>query len=94
MAPVAREVLFRAGVSMPDAPESLGLVPGELAGRSVLLACGSDAPGLVYAILELADRVDHASEPLAALQVQQAIVEQPANKIRSIMRRLCQRRGG
>ncbi|MCX5645182.1 MAG: twin-arginine translocation signal domain-containing protein [Phycisphaerae bacterium] len=85
-APLAREVLFRAGVSVPDTPESLGLVPWDLAGRSVVLACGSDVRGLVYAILELADRVDHASEPLAALKIPQAIVEQPANKIRSIIR--------
>jgi hypothetical protein len=85
-APSAREVLFRAGVSVPDSPESLGLVPGELAGRSVVLVCGSDVRGLVYAILELADRVDYASEPLAALKIPQAIVEQPANTIRSIMR--------
>jgi hypothetical protein len=85
-APMAQEVLSRAGVSVPDSPESLGLVSGELAGRSVLLACGRDVRGLVYAILELADRVDYASEPLAALEVRQAVVEQPANKIRSIMR--------
>ncbi len=84
--PIAREVLARAGVSVPDSPESLGLVPGELVGRPVLLACGSDVRGLVYAILELADRVEHAPEPLAALKAPQAVVEQPANKIRSIMR--------
>ncbi len=85
-ASMAGQVLSRAGVTMPDSPESLGLVPGQLAGRPVLLACGRDVRGLVYAILELADRVEHASKPLAALEVQQAIVEQPANKIRSIMR--------
>jgi hypothetical protein len=85
-APAAREVLSRAGVSVPDSPEALGLIPGELAGRSVLLACGSDIRGLVYAILELADRVDCAPEPRAALDIRQAVVERPANKIRSIMR--------
>jgi hypothetical protein len=71
---------------MPDSPESLGLASGKASGRPVLLACGSDARGLVYAVLELADRVDHATEPSAALQVRRAIVEQPANKVRSIMR--------
>jgi hypothetical protein len=84
--PLTREVLSRAGVSVPNSPESFGLIPGELSGRPVLLACGRDVRGLVYAILELADRVDHASTPLAALEVRQAVLEQPANKIRSIMR--------
>jgi hypothetical protein len=85
-ASMAGQVLSRAGVTMPGSPESFGLVPGELAGRPILLACGSDVRGLVYAILELADRVQYASKPLAALEVPQALVEQPANKIRSIMR--------
>jgi hypothetical protein len=83
---VAGQVLPRAGVTLPNAPESFGLVPGELAGRPILLACGGDVRGLVYAILELADRVQYASRPLTALEVPQAIVEQPANKIRSVLR--------
>ena len=83
---VAREMLSHADVSMPDLPESLGLIPGQASGRSILLACGSDVRGLVYAILELADRVDHAAEPSAAFQMRRAVVERPANKVRSIMR--------
>jgi hypothetical protein len=71
---------------MPDSPESLGLALGKASGRPVLLACGGDVRGLVFAILELADKVDHATEPLAALQIRRAIVEQPANKVRSMMR--------
>ncbi len=85
-ASAAREVLSQTGVSVSDSPESLGLVPGAASGRPVLLACGSDTRGLVYAILELVDRVDCASEPWAALQVPKPIVEQPANPIRSILR--------
>jgi hypothetical protein len=85
-ASVAGEVLSRAGVTIPNSPESLGLIPGKVADRPILLACGSDIRGLVYALLELADRVKYASKPLTALEVPQAIVEQPANKIRSIMR--------
>jgi PIN domain nuclease of toxin-antitoxin system len=84
--PIAQEVLSRAGVSVSDSPESLGLIPGKLSGRAVLLACGSDVRGLVYAMLELADRVDCASPPLAAFELRRAVVEQPANRIRSIMR--------
>lgn len=85
--PAAGEVLRGAGVSVPAAPESLGLVPGGVGGRSVLLACGSDTRGLVYAVLELADRVEHAEgDPLAALRASAPAIEQPANPIRSIMR--------
>ncbi len=54
--PIATEILKQAGVSVAAAPESLGLVPGTLAGRPVLLACGHDTRGLVYALLDLADR--------------------------------------
>ena len=84
--PVARKILAHAGVPRPDLPESFGLVPGTLSGRTVLLACGSDARGLVYAVLELADRVDHAPAPLAAFELRRAVLEQPANKVRSVMR--------
>jgi hypothetical protein len=84
--PVTRGVLRRAGVSIPDAPESFGLVAGKLAGRPVLLACGRDVRGLVYAVLELADRVEYTRGVSAVFRMRQAVVEQPANKVRSIMR--------
>jgi len=82
----AREVLGAAGVSIPDVPEAVGLVPGRAGGRSVLLACGSDVRGLVYAVTELTDRVVHAGEPLSELAISKPIVEQPANPVRSIAR--------
>lgn len=79
----AAEVLAAANVSIPSAPEALGLVPGP---RKALLACGSDVRGLVYAVLELTDRVVHGGNPQAALTLSKPIVEQPANPIRSIAR--------
>jgi hypothetical protein len=88
-APPAREILKGAGVSVPSSPESLALAPGKAAGRSVLLACGSDARGLAYALLELADRVRHADQPLAALEVPKPVVERPANTVRSVTRLFC-----
>ena len=42
--------------------------------------------GLVYGLLELADRVTHAEQPLATLRQVDRIVERPANPIRSIAR--------
>jgi hypothetical protein len=85
-AAAAREALHVAGQSMPAAPEALGLVPARLGGRAALVACGSDVRGLVYAVLELADRVTHAGDALAALDTGRPVVEQPANPIRSIAR--------
>jgi hypothetical protein len=77
-----------AGVALPTEPEALALVPGQLDGQSVLLAAGTDVRGLVYAILELADRVRHSTDPLAALTLVTSIVERPANPIRGINRLL------
>ncbi len=85
-AAAAREVSGKANVALPDAAESLALVPGAGRGRPTLLACGRDVRGLVYALLELADRVTHADQPLDALVIRRPLVERPANAIRSVAR--------
>ncbi|MGH2641695.1 MAG: hypothetical protein ACRDGO_08350, partial [Actinomycetota bacterium] len=83
----ARTVLEGAGVSIPAVPEALGLVPGGSDGRPLLLAGGSDQRGLIYAVLELADRVELASDdPLGALRIDAPIVQRPANAVRSVAR--------
>jgi hypothetical protein len=82
--PVAAAVLKTAGVRAAPGPEALALSPGRVAGRAVLLASASDPAGLVYALLDLADRVANAPDPLAALALRKPIVERPANVIRSI----------
>jgi hypothetical protein len=81
----ARALLDAAGIALPDAPETLALVPGESNGRSALLACARDGRGAAYALRELADRVAHA-EDAAALSLSHPIVERPAVAIRSIAR--------
>jgi hypothetical protein len=87
--PAAREILTRQRLKLPEAPESLCLAHAPATGASahpVLLACGSDVRGLVYAQLELADRVAHAPDAIAALSIPAPIIEKPANAVRSIMR--------
>src|ERR1039457_316245 len=74
------------GISAPDAPESFALARGKTETRAMLLAAGSEARGLVYALLELADRVNFAADLLAALTVVPPVSERPANAIRSIAR--------
>jgi hypothetical protein len=82
----ARGILKSAGVSALEEAEALGLASGKASGKSVHLACGSDVRGLVYALLELADRVRHAEDPVAALETRKPVIERPANRIRSITR--------
>jgi hypothetical protein len=82
----SRSLLAEAGLSLPDAPEALALARGRIARWKILLAAGSDARGLVYALLELADRVNFATDPIAALKAVKPVSERPANSIRSIAR--------
>jgi len=53
----AAQILKQSGATVSSTSESLGLIPGKLDGKRVLLACGYDVRGLVYAVLELGDRV-------------------------------------
>lgn len=82
----AREFLRQIGHTSPSGAEALALASNQYRGRAVTLASGSDRRGLVYAVLELADRVACASDPRAALHVERPIFEQPANPIRSVAR--------
>lgn len=81
---IARRVLASVGAKMPPVAESLGIVPGDAVRRHGLLACGTDARGIVYALLELADRVNFGS--LSTLHVSAAVIERPENRVRSINR--------
>ena len=58
---LARDILRRGGASLPQQAEALALVPGNTA----LLASGYDTRGLVYALLNLADRVRQGAALLA-----------------------------
>ena len=70
----------------PAAAESFAISNVTIGGRRVLMAAGRDARGLTYGLLELADRLDYEATPLAAFQIARPIVEQPANRIRSVLR--------
>jgi hypothetical protein len=83
---VAARALKAAGISAPDAPESLALVATRTTAGPALLACGADARGLVYALLELADRVRLRKGLDLALKLDRPVAERPANAVRSVMR--------
>ena len=52
----------------------------------MLLACGYDTRGLVFALLDLSDRVQNATSANVALTIQKAVTERPANTVRSLTR--------
>ncbi len=55
-------------------------------GHYPLLLYGADARGLNYALLELADRIEHSPDVAAALSTQPNVNEQPTNRVRSMVR--------
>ncbi len=80
---LAQAILKSAKVSISRIRESLAIVPGEVSGRRVLLVTGTDSRGLVYALLELVDRLIDANDPVAAISPREPIVENPLNVVRS-----------
>ena len=82
----AQQIIAGAKTSQPGTAEALFLGRGTASGRSVLLVSGSDARGLVYALLELTDRLLYSDSLTAALEVKPAIVEEPHNRTRSMCR--------
>jgi hypothetical protein len=86
-APTAGQCVIAAGMKSSGTSivsESLALIPSQ--GGSVVLATGADPRGLAYALTELADRAVNAADPVAALRLTAPIHEQPANRIRGVMR--------
>lgn len=83
---IARTLLKDSKTEIPKVDEAQGLIPVETNGRQVLLVCGFDVRGLVYALLELADRVRYSGHSMNSLNIEKPIVEKPANKIRSLNR--------
>ena len=84
--PLAAGLMKKTAAVCGEGPEALALLASNLQGRKALLACGSDPRGLIYALLELSDRVKHGSDPILALQLENPIVEQPSNSVRGVMR--------
>lgn len=70
-------------------PESVALIPGVHMNTPAVLVTGMDARGIVYGLLELADRVRSASDPVLALHLAEPIVETTPNRVRSISRAFC-----
>ena len=75
-----------AGLVMPSEAESLAIASGRLGRRDVLLVGGRDVRGLVYALTELGDAIAKGDDPDVVLRPVRAVIERPANAVRSVMR--------
>ena len=84
----AEQAIFATGPTLlysgvASVSEAAGIVPTAVDGQfTTIAAVGYDSRGLMYALLELADRVAHTG----SLEGPAALQEQPANRIRSIAR--------
>ena len=84
---VVADRVARAGTSIPQGDEAFVIAP-DVDDDDSTLVWGGGERGVVYGLLELADRLDHASGPLSALP-RSAIMGEPANEIRSVARLFC-----
>lgn len=85
-ASLAQLILNQSSLTAPTEPESLCLFQAGIKGRQVLLAGGTDERGLVYAVTELADRVQCLATGRSALEFVEPVIERPASRIRSMLR--------
>ena len=70
--PVA-DRLEALGVKIPQKPESLVIHKGEWQGKQALLLSGRDDRGLMYALLEVADRIGWKNKALPFSEVQDTV---------------------
>jgi hypothetical protein len=84
--PHAGRLLQAAGVTAPAEPEGVALVTGTDRGAPAVAVCSAGARGLMYGVFELADRVEHAADPLATLRSTAHESERPFTRVRAIGR--------
>ncbi len=75
-----------AAIGGVTVPETVALIPR---GAGSVLATGVDARGVVYGLLELAERVRFSEDAVGALRLAKASVETTPNKVRSCARAFC-----
>ncbi|HTF43853.1 MAG TPA: hypothetical protein VK641_08150 [Terriglobales bacterium] len=69
--------------------ESIRLAPGHLAGEAAIWVSAIDQRGLVYGMLELAERVQFNPDLTSALHLDGPLEEKPSNEVRSVARAFC-----
>ena len=76
----------RQGRALPSAPDGFVLAPLAARGKRELLAWGVDPRGLVYALMELADRADHGDAGDDPLAVAEPVILAPVARLRGVSR--------
>jgi hypothetical protein len=84
--PLAAQILKDRDLVVPKTPEALAVTPGSVGGRKVILACGHDPRAVVFAMLDLTDRVQNCTTPADTLAAIQPLAELPSNRVRSMTR--------
>jgi hypothetical protein len=69
--------------------ESIRLAPGRVAETPAILVSAIDQRGYIYGLLELSERVQFGSDPIASLHLSKPIEETAANDVRCISRHFC-----
>lgn len=83
-------VITVAGDTKSNMPaESFRIAPGRTAGAEALNISAPDVRGLVYGVLELADRAQTSTDSSLGLRISAPISESPANRVRSVARSFC-----
>lgn len=88
---VIRTAVYPLGKTLPSRltfthPEAIVFLPTEYKGSPAVVVSGSDARGLVYGILELAERIRFSDDPIASLKFPALVTEASPNKVRSVLR--------
>lgn len=76
--------LGAVGAMAPEAAEALVIQHAEVGGKPALILCGADDRGLMYAALDVADRIAWAADPQAPLSEVRDAREQPDVRERAI----------
>jgi len=80
----ANQLLNEASKAVPDAPEALAVRHSKWKGRELLVLCGSDDRGLMYAALDVADRIGWSAGAKNPLAYVRDVAEKPDLLDRSI----------
>lgn len=80
----AAQVIQSLGLNPPPGPESVLIRSAAWKGKPVLLVSGSDDTGLMYSLLELADRVAWAHDPARPFSEVPDIAESPSVAERAV----------
>ncbi|MET0801669.1 MAG: hypothetical protein ABWZ53_10930 [Actinomycetota bacterium] len=83
----AAQRIARTGTAIPHGDEAFVVSP-DPGDDDLTLIWGSGVRGLVYGVLELADRLDHATQGAPA-RPRSPIVGRPSNEVRSVARLFC-----